>query len=231
MNERTLVSVVIPARHGEKHIRQALETALQQDYDPFEIIAVDDGSTDHTREIILSYPGIRCIHQNHQGVASARNNGVQVSKGDFIAFLDQDDIWRKDKLRLQVECLRENPNCGYVLSYAQATVEEGTKKTPGFTRRKIFDVSRVWYIPSTLLVRKSVFHQIGPFDIRLKFGSDSDWFFRAHDAGIEVCVVSESLVHKRFHDNNDSYKTHEIREEILRLVRASISRKQSSQSN
>lgn len=231
MNERTLVSVVIPARNGEDHIRQALESALQQDYDPFEIIAVDDGSTDHTREIILSYPGIRCVHQNHQGVASARNNGVQLSRGDLVAFLDQDDTWREDKLRLQVECLRENPKCGYVLCYAQAKVEEGTKKTPGFAKREIFDVSRLWYAPSTLLVRKSVFYQVGPFNIGLKFGSDSDWFFRAHDARIEMCVVPESLVHKRFHDNNDSYNTNEIHEEILRLVRSSIGRKRSPQSD
>src|SRR5208283_2367398 len=102
-----LVSVVIPTYNCGRYICETVESALGQTYSPVEIIVVDDGSTDDTRERLTTYGDrVRYIYQQNTGPAVARNRGVQDAQGDWIAFLDADDLWLPYRLELQVELLR-----------------------------------------------------------------------------------------------------------------------------
>ncbi|MFS8117396.1 MAG: glycosyltransferase family 2 protein, partial [Microcoleus sp.] len=111
------VSVIIPAYNGDRYIVQAVESVFAQTYTNWEIIVVDDGSTDETHQVLQPYlDKIRYIYQENRGVAAARNRGIQEAKGEFIAFLDQDDFFLPDKLAAQIALFRQQPSLGIVNS-------------------------------------------------------------------------------------------------------------------
>ena len=111
-----LVSIIVPVYNGEKYLSETLESILNQDYAEKEIIVVNDGSTDGSEEILQSYIEIKYLSQENKGVPVARNRGIEESTGEFIAFSDQDDVWKSSKLTDQVHFLLENPRCDYVIS-------------------------------------------------------------------------------------------------------------------
>src|SRR6202034_774235 len=96
-----MISVIVPAYNGEKYLTGALESILAQDYRPFEIVLVDDGSTDDTASIARSYREVRYVYQAHKGLPAARNTGLAYCTGDLISFLDADDYWPSNKLQIQ----------------------------------------------------------------------------------------------------------------------------------
>jgi glycosyltransferase involved in cell wall biosynthesis len=107
--ERLLVSVIVPVYNGERYLSAALESIFAQDYHPFEVIVVDDGSGDSSAAIAKSFKSVQYIYQTNQGIANAWNLGIDASKGELIAFLDCDDLWTPNKLRLQVDYLVNHP--------------------------------------------------------------------------------------------------------------------------
>ena len=113
-----LISVIIPTYNSQKYISSAVNSVLSQTYKAFELIIVDDGSTDNTGEIVASFDDrrIRYIRQNNSGVAVARNTGIKSSKGEYIAFLDADDIWERDKLAVQIDEISSDDNICMVYS-------------------------------------------------------------------------------------------------------------------
>jgi glycosyltransferase involved in cell wall biosynthesis len=114
-----LVSVIIPAYNAAEYLREAIESVLAQTYQSFEIIVVDDGSTDHTRDVCASFGSkLRYIYQENDGTGGggAQTHGIRESSGELIAFLDQDDRWRPDKLKKQIRALETHPKARLVLS-------------------------------------------------------------------------------------------------------------------
>src|SRR4051812_17019821 len=104
------VSIIIPAYNSERYLRASLQSVLEQTYRDYEVIVVDDGSTDGTKAAVLGVEGsIRYIYQSNQGPSAARNTGIAAARGDFICFLDADDSWTPDKLAIQVEFMERNP--------------------------------------------------------------------------------------------------------------------------
>jgi len=111
MAMNNLVSVIIPTYNSAKYIAEAIDSVLAQTYENFEIITIDDGSTDNTEEMLKPYMGkITYIRKENGGPASARNRGIEISKGEFIAFLDADDVWLPQKLEKQMNFMRNNPD-------------------------------------------------------------------------------------------------------------------------
>src|SRR5687768_3446883 len=106
---KPLISVVIPAYNGEVFLEQAIQSALEQTWPRAEVVVVDDGSTDRSAEIAASYP-VKLVRQENRGVAAARNRGIDEARGDLLSFLDQDDIFRPEKLERQFEALRTQPD-------------------------------------------------------------------------------------------------------------------------
>ena len=222
--DEPLVSVVIPVYNGECYLASALQSIFEQDYHPFEIIVVDDGSDDDTAKIARSFREIRYIYQSNQGAAAARNAGVGAARGELIAFLDADDIWVPNKLSAQTDYLLKHPEVGYVVARARNFLESETH-FPTWLPDELL-VKGAQFLPSTLVVRKTVFYQVGEFDRSYVVGEDTDWFFRASDAGVQGFIVPEMLLYRRVHDSNlSSHMQVHPRELLLNIARRSVGRR------
>ena len=158
--EHPLVSVIIPVYNGGRHLRAALESVFAQTYRPFEVIVVDDGSTDDSSAIAQSFPDVRYIHQQNQGVAAARNRGIDAARGEFFAFLDQDDLWTPEKLKLQIGYLLGHPDLGYTLTQQQFFLEPGETLPPWFRKELLSSVHTGWVL-GTMVVRRAAFQKVG----------------------------------------------------------------------
>jgi glycosyltransferase involved in cell wall biosynthesis len=219
-----LVSVIIPVYNGQKYLAATIESVIQQTYQPLEIIVIDDGSTDNSTAIARSYSEVNYIYQNNQGVAVARNTGIANSQGEFIAFIDQDDLWTSNKLAVQIDYLLKHPNLAYTITKMRTFLESDIDK-PAWLKAEFLDSDISAYIVGSLVAHRFIFNQIGKFNPIYKFGNDSDWFFRAIDAGFPATVIPEMLLYKRIHDANESHKIQAMTEDMLKLIRASIQRK------
>ena len=204
------VSVVIPNYNYARFLREAVDSVLGQTYGDIEIIVVDDGSTDASKSILDEYGSrITVIFQQNQGVSAARNNGVAASGGEFLAFLDADDAWLPEKVKKQVTMLREDPSLGLVHVGVEEIDDEGRvtgHRTDGLSGNVsaellLFERSVILGGGSGLMVRRSVFGEIGGFDTRLSTSADWDLFYRIasrHPIGF----VPECLLRYRYHGSN-----------------------------
>ena len=224
--QQPLVSVIIPVYNGARFLRAALESVFAQTYRPIEVIVVDDGSADDSGVIAQSFPEVCYIRQENQGVAAARNNAIEAARGEFFAFLDQDDLWTPEKLRLQTEHLLNNPELGYTLTHQQFFLEPGTPLPVWFRKELLTSVHTGWVL-GTLVVRRTAFEQIGNFATGYSAANDSDWFFRAKAAEMPMAVIPELLLLKRIHEANDSGRAKEILSELLKVVKSSLDRHRS----
>ena len=227
MSERPLVSVIIPVFNGERFLNAAIESVLGQDYQPLELIVVDDGSTDGTPAIIRQYPRARCLSQPNQGHGPAKNAGLTAACGEFIAFLDADDVWRPEKLRRQAAHLIQNPTLGYVTCYCRLVREPGTD-WPGWVNAMFYEKPQPSHMPSALLARRSAFERVGPFNPDFWHSNDTDWVMRARDAGLPGYQLPEVLYDRRVHDRNLSYDLAGLSAEVFRLLHESIRRKRAA---
>lgn len=194
-----LVTVIIPVYNSEEFIGKAVENVLAQDYPAIELIIVDDGSTDRTRSIIEQVPhDVRYFHQPNAGPASARNRGIKDASGDFIAFLDADDLWPENNLRLLVAELMGDPAAEVVRGYGQLFRDTGNGQLEYLGNPKD---SFADYIGAGLY-RRGVFRKTGLFDPVLRFGEDTDWYNRAREMKINVKRLEMVTLLVRRHGKN-----------------------------
>ena len=208
--QRPLVSVIIPTFNRAHRISPSLESALQQTLTDYEIIVVDDGSTDNTREFLSRRFGdsIRYISKaKNEGLARARNTGIEASRGKYIALLDDDDLWLPEKLALQVDRAQKNPSLGLVYCGAYKVNEAGAvlEQIKPAKRGTIFEdmLYRNYLLgpASIALMTRDVLHKTGCFDENLCPCADWDMWIRLARCA-EVDFVEEPLVHYVLHDNN-----------------------------
>ena len=226
--EQPLVSAIIPVYNGARYLRAALESVFAQTYRPFEVIVVDDGSTDDSGVIAQSFKEVRYIHQENRGVAVARNNGIEAARGEFFAFLDQDDLWTPQKLQLQVSHLLSHSDLGYTLTEQKFFLDPGAS-LPVWFRKELLTSAHPGWVPGTLVVRRTAFEKVGNFATGYTAASDSDWFFRAKAAGISMAVLPEMLLLKRIHGTNESGNAKEALAEMRRVIKSSLDRQRSQQ--
>lgn len=219
-----LVSVIIPVYNGERYLAEALQSVLVQTYQPVEVIMIDDGSVDESAAMARSFPMVQLYSQPNQGVAAARNRGLKLARGEWLAFLDQDDLWLPDKLSRQMARLQHQPKAECVLTQQLIFLEAGFER-PAWLRPELLDQAQPGLTPSTLLAHRSVFAKVGEFDLGHSTASDVDWFFRARDAGIALETVPRPLVRKRVHSGNQSRLVKALHAEYLQIARKSIRRK------
>ncbi len=182
------ISVIIPAYNSGATIARALESVRSQSRPADEIIAVDDGSTDNTREIIKDFPEVRYIHQDNQGPAAARNNGVRTAKGEFIAFLDSDDYWLADHLKNLASVLEGNPDIHWAATAYRKRLLDGKEKVVRLHRRHYSYGNVVDYFSATpklhflsvisTAVRRDLFIDAGGFAERYSRGEDLSLWLR-----------------------------------------------------
>jgi glycosyltransferase involved in cell wall biosynthesis len=218
------VSVIIPVYNGDKFLEEAIKSVLSQEYDSLECIVVDDGSIDDSAAVAKKFEQVVYLYQDNAGVASARNRGVRNASGEYLAFLDADDLWDHKKLAIQIRYLERNPELGYSLTKHSLFLADGMQELPAWVRKHQFDQKMTAYIPSALVVRKSVFEAVGEFNEHYKIGDDTDWFLRARDAGIKLGIIEDVLLYKRVHPQCLSSQTELAKKNLLKLVKASLQR-------
>ena len=221
-----LVSVIIPVFNGERFLAETIESVLDQSYKPIEIIVVDDGSNDRTAQIARSYDGISYFKQTHQGVAAARNYGIAKAHGEYLSFVDADDLWHKDKIKRQISNIWQNNSFEGLVCRFENFFEPNVE-LPGWLNKEYFVGRKFKDMPSlcTLLIRVDDFMKVGKFNTNLETGEDIDWFARAKDKGMTIKLMHETLVYRRLHDLNLSYKAHDDRKDLLKIFKASLDRK------
>ncbi len=200
----SIVSVVIPTYNLATHVKDAIESVLRQTYRDFELIVVDDGSTDNTEFVVTSY-GDKVIYvkQSNRGVSAARNRGIKISRSKYVAFLDADDLWAPEKLEEQVPFLEQDPDVGLVYSDA-SVVHEGRNIAASYLESRpagsgyVFDqiIQSFIILPSSAIVRRSCFDEVGLFDETLVVVQDLDlWLAICYRW--KVALVPKPLVVKR----------------------------------
>jgi len=224
--KQLLVSIIVPVYNSERYLEFTLQSIFSQDYQPIEVIVVDDGSTDGSTKIAKSFKNIQYIYQKNQGPSAARNTGITVSQGDFISFLDSDDMWLPAKLSLQVSCLLNHPGVGFVVAHRRMLVEQGIEK-PLWYKEQIFQKDSVCFQASALLAWSSTFKEVGLYNPSYRFGENAEWLTRAKDAGVRYAILPETLLISRIHDKNLTHHLDEMRPNILRALKASIDRQRS----
>lgn len=201
-SESLFVSVIIPVYNGEKFIAGAIQNVIDQQYNPLEIIIIDDGSTDQTANIVSQFNNqVKYVYQNNSSPAAARNKGITIAKGDVIAFLDADDLWSKNKLSIQLNYLVNNPEFGIVQGLIQQMKPSQFSEAESFVFENIHQPYNYINIGSAIY-RKSVFEQVGLFDEKMTYGEDVDWFFRAWENGINKAVLKEVTLFYRKHQQS-----------------------------
>ena len=195
------ISVIIPTFNRIGLLQRAIDSVLNQSLKPYEIIVVDDGSTDGTGEIIKQkYKSIKIIQQKNSGVSAARNNGIKHAKGDWIALLDSDDEWNKDKIGQQVNRLTDNPKFNFchtneiwIRNGIRVNQKKKHKKYGGFIFEKCLDICRI--SPSSVLFNKNILNHVGLFNDKLPVCEDYDLWLRI-TADFEILFIDEPLITK-----------------------------------
>jgi len=219
--EDPLISVILPLYNGKDLVTKSIGSVLGQSYTNWELLVVDDGSTDGGANFISShYPRARIIRQANAGVAAARNKGIGHASGEIIAFLDQDDEWMPDKLRLQWEVLKQDPYCAFVTCNQYFVCEEDIVLPANFSER--LREEHRGLVPSALLIRKQALLQVHNFDESLDVSSDFDLIRRLRKAGLGEKNVEHLLLRKWYHGANASLNKAVLRKEILGLLHRQI---------
>jgi glycosyltransferase involved in cell wall biosynthesis len=219
-----LVSVVIPVFNGERFLREAVQSVIDQDYAPLEIIIVDDGSTDGTATVAKSLPEtVRYLHQTNHGPAAARNRGIEQARGDLIAFADADDLWPAHKLELQLPYLIKDARVDIVLGRIQQVRLSET--VDGQTQSQEFADPAFSVNLGSAVIRKSVFERVGLFDETMRYSEDVDWFMRAREGGATIVTIDAVTLLYRHHEQNMTRGKSASELNVLQALKRSLDRR------
>jgi len=196
----TKVSVIIPTYNRLEKLKRAIDSILNQTYKDFELIIIDDGSTDDTKEYLSKKEGIRYLYQENQGVSAARNTGIGIAKGEWLAFLDSDDEWLENKLEKQIDFINANPSIKIVHTN-EIWIRNGVRVNEKVKHRKmggwIYENSLPLCIisPSAVIIHNEVFKDKGLFDEDYPYGEDYDLWLRLTPY-YEIGFVETPLIKK-----------------------------------
>jgi glycosyltransferase involved in cell wall biosynthesis len=220
-----LVSAVVAVHNGEAFLEEALKSALTQDHPSLEIVVVDDGSTDGSAAVARALLGDHVISTECNGVGAARNLGLSMTTGAFVAFLDHDDVWEPSKTTRQVEYLRANPAVGCVLGRQEIFFEPGCEPPRWMSRDTVFgDLDGIPLVSA--MFRVECIRAIGGYDPSYAVAEDRDLFVRLRESGCRIEVLPDVVLRRRFHDTNRSHQSHRNGHALLRSLKAKADRAQ-----
>jgi len=195
---KPLISVLIPTCNYGAFIGEAIESVHAQTVkEPYEIIVLDDGSTDDTREVVARYPDVRYFYQDNAGVAAARNKLIELARGEYVAFLDADDCYEPFALEKLSAFFRKNSDYKIVFGKCKNFVEDNTElRIPEAANEEIFPLL------SASLVWRGLFNKYDTFDETLRFGEDMLWFMKLKVAKEPIGSIDEIIAGRRLHGEN-----------------------------
>ena len=219
-----LVSVVIPVFNGERFLREAVQSVLDQKYSPIEIIIVDDGSTDGSSAVARSFSEtVRYLYQANQGPAAARNRGIEHAQGSLIAFADADDLWPSEKLEMQLPYLINDAAIEIVMGRIQQV--RLSKTVNGQTQAEELAEPAFSVNLGSAVIKKSVFERVGLFDESMRYSEDVDWFMRAREAGAAIVTIDAVTLLYRQHEENMTRGKSTSELSVLKALKRSLDRR------
>jgi glycosyltransferase involved in cell wall biosynthesis len=223
----SLISCIVPVFNGERYLKEALDSILAQSYRRLEIIVADDGSTDKTAAVVATFgEQVRYFRQSNHGPAAARNCGIRLAAGEFVAFLDADDLWHPQKLQRQLERFQRRPELDYCVTHVENFWVPELQDEAARYRDHRISKPLPGYVTGTLMARRAVFQRIGTFNAALGHGDSADWFLRAEQSGASSELLPDVLMYRRLHNSNRSrVRAAMSREEFLRIVKSRLDRK------
>ncbi|MCX5873490.1 MAG: glycosyltransferase, partial [Deltaproteobacteria bacterium] len=214
------VSVIIPTYNRLELLMATIESVRNQTFRDFEIIVVNDGSSDGTAEWLQEQSDLIHVDQTNSGIAASRNKGISVSNGEWLAFLDHDDIWALDKLQTQVDFVRANPDVGMVAAkHVRLGKKISTRGPMKWIRGDLFVkvFSKSFIHTSSVVIRKEVLELIGGFPTKYRFADEFDvWLKIAKD--YEIAYVDKPLVFIRFYESNTSHNRVGVRSDTYEIL-------------
>jgi glycosyltransferase involved in cell wall biosynthesis len=198
------ISVIIPVYNRIELLNDAIKSVYDQNYPNLEIVVVDDGSTDNLKPIIEKYPGLIYFKQHNKGSAAARNKGIELSSGEFIAFLDSDDLLGSNMINTLITYLLEHPDADIAEGMLQE-IENGND------HKQYQLIGNPYYVCcfGATLIHRSVFEKVGKFNIRLLLAEDIDFYVRLWEGGIIKHRIKIIAVYYRKHEGNLTLKKDE----------------------
>lgn len=231
MEENRLVSVIIPVYNYARYLREAVESVLSQTYRNLEVIVVDDGSTDQSGEVARSFAnrGVVYSHQVHAGIGPARNKGVELARGDFLAFLDADDRWPLQKIERQLRAFENDPALEMVFGQA-LQLQDGPAWEAGVNDENLNVAGMVpGLVPGTMLIKRDAFERVGKFQGGWKVGEFIDWYSRAVELNVRSLVMPELFLWRRIHDSNQGIRERQSVTDYARVLKAKLDRRRAEE--
>jgi glycosyltransferase involved in cell wall biosynthesis len=219
------VSVVIVVHNGERYLAAAIESVLKQRQAGFELIVIDDCSTDASLAISRRFePPVRCISRKRGGIGAARNAGLAASSGEYLAFLDADDLWTPTALAARLKAFAGDPELdivfGHVREFISPDLDMRTAERLGC--RPGLEPG---YLLGATLIRRDVFERVGSFRQDLATGEFVDWIARAHERGVRERLVGDHVLWRRLHGSNNGVVRADARTDYARVLKRALDRR------
>lgn len=218
------ISVVIPVFNGAVYLAEAIESVLNQELKPAEIIVVNDGSTDNSAGIARKYePGIILLQQANKGAAAARNLGVSKATGNYLAFLDADDIWTQNHLAMLYDKMKNDPALDMVFGKVEQFISPELTKYNEDLKAELRLIAAEH--PGAMLIKKSSFLKVGMLNENLQLAEFIDWFGKARDMGLKSCMLDEIVYKRRIHSSNQGILKRDQLKDYTSVLREALARK------
>ncbi len=224
--EFPLISVIIPVYNYGRYLREAVDSALRQTYPTYEVILINDGSTDETEKIAFSYGSrIRYHLQKHQGLGASKNQGVRLANGEYITFLDADDIWPEKRLEALMVPFLDNAavemTFGRLRSFFSPEFAAKKENHPPSPNEPIGGIC-----PGAMLIKKASFLKVGYFKSEWKVTEFLDWYLKAKELNLKTIWIEDLVLHRRLHENNNTFVHRgQLSSEFARALKTSLQRR------
>jgi len=220
-----LISVIVPVYNMDKYLGAAIESILEQTYKPVEILVIDDGSNDQSAKVAKDFvPSIHYFYQDNQGLGAARNQGISLARGNYLAFLDADDTWNKTRLEHQIQRFDWDHSVEAVFGSAdefyspELTAEERENIRPPRNMQPA-------YMSTAMLIKREAFLRVGWFKTGLRIGNDMEWYLRAQESGLKSVMIPECVLQRRLHKNNLGIVQQAHAKERVQLLKKALDRR------
>ncbi len=218
-----LISVIIPVYNADRYVAECLDSVLKQTLKPYELIVINDGSTDGSLAALEPYADrIRLYSHENAGVARTLNEGIGLAGGELIAFLDADDYWETEKLALQARFLAENQLIDACFGHIRPFI---SPDLPADIQAGIHcpAYAQAGWLKATMLIRRPAFEKTGLFDPAYHTGDFIDWFIRAKEAGLTCAMLPDVVAYRRLHRSGLSSRQ-QYHHEFARILKAKLDR-------
>jgi glycosyltransferase involved in cell wall biosynthesis len=219
-NASPFITVIIPTFNRLNLLKETVDSVRNQTFRDFQIVVVNDGSTDGTGEWLRNQTDLRVIEQTNLGIATARNNGGAAARGAWLAFLDHDDLWEADKLLIQAEFAQNNPEVALVAArHVRLGKPYREPKRPRWIKGDLFvkEYSLSFIHTSSVMIRRDVFEKVNGFPTRYRFADEFDVWLKIA-AAYPIAYFDGPLVFIRFYESNTSHNRIGVRTDTYDIL-------------